>query len=200
MNPWRRHPDDERLLAGYVAERTGDLVDPPVAEHLAECADCRHRYDGFAGFMDELRVDADASVDALYSAERLKSQRSSIARRIAHLGHAARVITFPGRANEVVTPGPARRRSSRWIAAAAVAGLLVGILLGMFSRINDATPPVDVAVSGPAADEPLTVRTPMDDDTFLRELELASIRQRARAISPLDAFTPTVREVNAQVR
>ncbi|MGE0705322.1 MAG: hypothetical protein AB7F99_03040 [Vicinamibacterales bacterium] len=200
MKLWGRHPDDQRLLTGYVAERTGDLVDPPFAEHLAECADCRRRYDGLAGFMDELRTDADASVDALYPADRLEAQRSSIARRIAHLGHAARVITFPGRASEVATPLSPRRRSSRWIAAAAVAGLLVGILLGTLSNMREATPPVEVAVSAPAADEPLTVRAPMDDDTFLRELELASIRQRARAISPLDAFTPTVREVNAQVR
>jgi len=183
-----------------MAERAGDLVDPYFLEHLADCAACRRRYDGLAGLMDEIRADGDATVDVLYPPGRLASQRASIARRIEHLGHAARVIAFPGRASEATTPSVQPRRSSRWIAAAAAAGLFVGVLLGTLSNMNEANPPGDVAVTAPAPNEPLTVRTPMDDDTFLRELELASIRQRARAISPLDAFTPTVREVNAQVR
>ena len=133
-------------------------------------------------------------------AEHLEAQRASIARRIEHLGHAARVISFPGRAAEIPAAAPTRRRSSRWIVAAAVAGLFVGLILGTLSNVNQSAPPVEVAVSAPAPDEPLAVRAPVDDDTFLRELELASIRQRARAISPLDAFTPTVREVTTEVR
>jgi hypothetical protein len=40
----------------------------------------------------------------------------------------------------------------------------------------------------------------LDDDAFLQELEIARGGLRARALTPLDAFTPTVREVSAQLR
>ena len=194
------HLHDERLLTCYVAERGGERVDPPLAEHLAECADCNARYDGLVRFLDDLRTDADTALDTLFPAERLDAQRLAIARRLEHLGQAARVISFPARPAENPVSVSGSRQTARWVAAAAVAGLFVGLVLGAFSNIGAPVGPVEVAVSQPVPTDPLSVRLPLDEETFLRELELARGRQRTRALMPLDAFTPSIREVNAQLR
>ncbi len=194
-----RHPHDERLFTCYVAERNGELIDPPLAEHLADCAECGVRYDSLVRFMDDLHTGADADVDALFPADRREAQRTQIARRIDHLGQAARVISFPARAAEGAGPSPAQR-TARWVAAAAAAGLFVGVIVGTLSNIGAPVESVEVAVSQPGASEPVRFRLPMDEESFLREVELARGRQRARALMPLDAFTPSVREISTEVR
>lgn len=187
------------------------MIDPPLAEHLAECGDCATRYGALASFMKDLRDEADVETDAVFPADRLEAQRDQIARRLEQLGHAARVIAFPARASDVAGPmAPPARAASRWVAAAAVAGLFVGLVLGAFSNVATQLVPVEIAISQPPPGAGLAVPTatadaatplrPMDDDTFLRELEVARGRQRTRALMPLDAFTPSIQEVNAQLR
>jgi hypothetical protein len=195
-----RHPSEKRLLSAYIAERTGDLPDPRLTEHLVGCASCTARYTGVARFMDRLRQEADVELEVHFPADRLETQRLHIARRLEHVGHAARVISFPARATDAATRARSTHRGSRWVAAAAVAGLVVGLVLGALSNENTPVAPVEVAVAPVGAEEPLMLRAPMDEDTFLQELELAGIRQRVQALRPLDAFTPTVQEVTTQVR
>src|SRR5260370_38962979 len=91
------HLQDDSLSDCYFAERRGEALDPPAAEHLADCASCSERYAEFARFMTSLREDANADLDAWYPPERLRTQRQDIARRLEHIGRAARVISFPGR-------------------------------------------------------------------------------------------------------
>lgn len=194
-----RHPHDKTLLSCYLASRDGEFIDPPVAEHLADCPQCRARFAELTGFMDGLHRDADAAVDALFPTERLDAQRTQILRRIDHIGQHARVITFPGRAADTAAAASPARQTTRWVAAAAVAGLVVGLTVGAFTSLTSVEP-VEVAVSQPAAGEPVILRLPMDEETFLRELELARVRQRTRALMPLDAFTPSIREISSEVR
>ena len=52
------HLQEERLFDSYLTERGGEPLDPPVAEHLADCAACGSRYAELAAFMDTLRRDA----------------------------------------------------------------------------------------------------------------------------------------------
>jgi anti-sigma factor RsiW len=91
------HLQEERLFDSYLAERGGQPIDPPVAEHLADCGACGSRYAELSAFMDGLRRDGEAEADAIFTPERLRAQQQQIARRIASVGRAARVLSFPGR-------------------------------------------------------------------------------------------------------
>ena len=91
------HLQEERLFDCYLAARGGEALDPPVAEHLTDCDDCGARYAELTEFMETLSTEAATEADAVFSPERLRAQRMHISRRLEHLGHPARVITFPGR-------------------------------------------------------------------------------------------------------
>src|SRR5262245_62231745 len=93
----RQHPRDDKLLDCYFAERPGEVVDPPSAEHLSECASCRQRYAELTRLLDTIHVESDAETDAVFTAERLRLQQQHIAERLQHVGRAAHVISFPTR-------------------------------------------------------------------------------------------------------
>src|SRR5262245_12656637 len=123
------HLHDDRLFDCYLAQRLGETADPPAAEHLADCEDCARRYAELAHVMDAVRADGDADAEAAFTADRLRAQQQQIARRLEAISRPARVLSFPGR----VVQGTIRAstmRSPRWTAAAAAAGLFLGIALG----------------------------------------------------------------------
>ena len=202
------HLQEERLFDSYLAERGGLPIDPPVAEHLADCASCGTRYAELAAFMDALRRDGDAEADAIFTPERLRLQQLQIARRIALVGRPARVLSFPGRIVRRTIDASASRRAPRWVAAAAAAGLLVGVAVGasfqwraqVQSRQNflaDAsraraqrTTPAATRGNGPAEIA--------SDDAFLSDLEIALERPHTRELQAFDALTPHVREISDQ--
>src|SRR5215831_3704886 len=124
------HLQDERLYECYYAERRGDAPDPPTAEHLSDCDECRRRFDELSRFLAELRADADAEIDAAFPPERLRAQLQDIARRLEGVGRAARVISFPGRMVARQSTTSVARLATRWVAAAAAAGLFVGVAAG----------------------------------------------------------------------
>jgi anti-sigma factor RsiW len=201
------HLQDDRLFDVYIAERGGEPVDPPAAEHLADCEDCSARYAELTAFMNTLRATADAEADAVFTPERLRAQQQHIARRLEHIGRPARVISFPGRIVEHPINATQARTAPRWGAAAAAAGLFVGAALGAGYEWNALHAPrhafaarngvVSPAVSRTA---PIGTRgtTPGDvasDDAFLSDLELALERPHTRELQAFDAFTPHVREV-----
>jgi hypothetical protein len=200
------HLVEERLFDCYVAERAGESIEPPAADHLADCGECAARYAALAQFMDGLRSDADADTDALFPAEWRDAQRQQIARRIEHLGHAARIISFPGRLVAQHMAGTAARIAPRW-AAAAAAGLVVGIGVGMFydARSHVAETARTTTSGAPAAARPtqtaptglpVSVQAPaFDTDAFLFELETALGGPRTPELMSLDVLTPHVREV-----
>src|SRR5260221_10492578 len=126
------HLQDDSLSDCYFAERRGEALDPPAAEHLADCISCAERYAEFERFMTSLREEANAEVDARFPAERLRAQQQEIARRLEHIGRAARVISFPGRLAPRRTHPSTARLATRWIAGAAAAGLFVGVAAGTF--------------------------------------------------------------------
>jgi hypothetical protein len=208
-----RHLREERLFDCYVAARAGDSLDPPSAEHLADCVECRARYASLAHFLDGLRADADAETDAVFPAERLRLQQAQIADRLEHVGHAARVISFPG--HGAGTPlGGKPRMAPRWIAAAAAAGLFIGIYVGTFFDTGSrearsapaqagngvaALPVVARPVAIDSAPDPLADVADSSNDEFLSELEFALERPRTHELIALDELTPHVREVSASL-
>ena len=203
-----RHLHDDRLFLCYVAERGGDAVDPPSVEHLAGCADCRGRYAELAHFMDGLRADAEAETDAIFTPDQLHAQAQHILRRIEHLGQPARVLSFPARLVRRHLQTAGVRLAPRWTAAAAAAGLFVGVGVGVvFDARHRATSPAPmvmtiarpsriaapiVAVSGPEA--------AADDDAFLSEIEAVLGGPHNQELLPFDELTPRVHEISADIR
>jgi hypothetical protein len=213
------HLHDDRLFDCYVAARTGETPDPPAADHLLTCEACASRYAELTTFMDTVRAEGDAEADTVFTAERLWTQQQQIMRQLEHVGRAARVISFPGRVGRRVVG--ATRVAPRWLAAAAAAGLFVGVAVGgmLFdSAAGLPAPTTLMARSKPprrmAAPPPVRVTSPAsvvepmkpilkpavsDDDTFLLDLENA-LQHRPQELQPYDALTPHVRDAASQLR
>ena len=192
-----RHLQDERLLDACLAERQGERLDPPVAEHLADCDACRARYEELVQVMDLLREEGEAEADAIFTPERLRQQQLQVVRRIEHVGRAARVISFPGRFVRRTMTATTTPTAPRWAAAAAAAGLFIGVVLGASYEWGGRG---RYSLAGDRRMTPVATRgtTPGEvavDDAFLSELEVALERPHTRELRAFDALTPHVREI-----
>jgi anti-sigma factor RsiW len=202
------HLPEERLFDSYLAERGGAPLDPPVAEHLADCAACGTRYAELSSFMDTLRRDGDADADAIFTPEHLRLQQEQISRRIALVGRPARVLSFPGRIVRRTIDASTSRTAPRWAAAAAAAGLFVGIAVGASFQWRSQLQVrrsflSDASVARTQRLTPVATRgtVPPDvaaDDAFLSDLEIALERPHTRELVAFDALTPHVREIRDQ--
>jgi hypothetical protein len=203
------HLPEERLFDSYMTDRNGDPIDPPVVEHLSDCAACSARYTELAAFMDTLRREGDAEADAFFNPERLRAQQQQIARRIASLGRPARVLSFPVRMVRRTIQASTSRSAPRWIAAAAAAGLFVGVAVGashpwpwhrsavpsLVARDSGSARPARMTPVATRGDSPAEVAT---DDAFLSDLEVALERPHTRELRAFEALTPHVREIRGQ--
>ena len=200
-----RHLSERRLYDCYYTERTGEAVDPRAADHLADCAACGARYADLSRFLDALRAEGDAESHDVFTAERLQAQQQQIARRLEYVGHPARVISFPAQLVRRSISSTTAPMAPRWIAAAAAAGLFVGVALGasyQWDWHNQIARPVlsgdaNVRLS-PMATRGSGSNDVAADDAFLSELELALDRPRTRELIAYDALTPHVRSVRDQ--
>jgi predicted anti-sigma-YlaC factor YlaD len=200
------HLQEERLFDSYLAERAGEPLDPPVAEHLADCASCASRYAELSSFMDTLRRDGDAEADAIFTPERLRIQQQQILRRISLVGRPARVLSFPGRIVRRTIEASNARTAPRWIAAAAAAGLFVGVAVGASfqwrsqqqARQSFLTDAGRAQRLGPVATRGTGQPDVATDDAFLSDLELALERPHTRELQAFDALTPHLREIRDQ--
>lgn len=218
------HLVEERLFDCYLAERGGETIDPRLAEHLVDCPACGTRYADLAAFMDRLHADGVAEADATFNADRLRAQQQQIARRLELVGHPARVLSFPRRfVRGTMTPASAHS-APRWVAAAAAAGLFVGVAVGASynygarrspaqqivarqtavdrtnamnrtSPVNRTNPANPTSPGSPVATGGNSPATVAADDAFLSDLEVALERPHTRELQAFDALTPHVREV-----
>ena len=215
------HLQDDILYECYYAERRGESIDPPAAEHLVDCEACTRRYSAIESFLTTLAEDADAEISALFPQERLRQQQQAIAKQLEFVGRPARVITFPGRRQmpAAAAPRPSTTRTfTRWIAAAAAAGLFVGVAAGtafnFVPGFNFATTarrgvgaPATRQVStssrpSPHLSAPVSTAEEFDaqevvdrDDRFMSDLESALDRPHTSELVAFDALTPHVREI-----
>lgn len=139
---------------------------------------------------------ANAETDAIFTEERLASQRSKILQRIAHAGQPGRVIAFPSVATSA-TRLFRTRRSSRWIAAAAAAGLIIGLLVGRLSIPGQSRSP-QPSLTASARIEPargvfLPAAIRLSDDEFLGQVESA-VNGPAAVLRSLHELTPTAEQ------
>ena len=211
------HLQEDVLYDCFYTERRGEPIDPPSAEHLADCEACARRYADVGVFLTTLTEDAQAEVDALFPSERLRQQQQDIAKRLELVGRAARVITFPGRRNVALaqTARPSTTRiTTRWIAAAAAAGLFVGVAAGTFFNFVPGFDFASNARRGAAVagtrqlslpshlSSPITPAAEIvdTDDRFMSDLESVLDRPHTNELVAFDALTPHVREIREFAR
>jgi anti-sigma factor RsiW len=198
----RRHPADERLIALYFGDGDADAGEErAVRQHVHGCETCTWRYTELIAPLERLRADAASEADEFFTPARLDAQRAAIRERLELGARASRVIPFPA-SRPTLDRAVISRPMFRWVAAAAAAGLLVGVSAGRFLTTDRgvATKPPSVAAA-PASSPTVTPRPatyrPADagDEAFLVEVEAAVARQRIAALSALDDLTPHAREV-----
>ncbi len=200
------HLQEDCLFECYLTQRNGETIDPPVAEHLADCASCGARYAELAGFMNGLCREGEAEADAVFTPERLRLQQQQIARRVALVGRPARVISFPGRVVRHTISASTAHTAPRWVAAAAAAGLFIGLAAGASYEWRSRTSSAQrfsAAVARPARLTPVATlgsgtADVAADDAFLSDLEFALERPHTRELQAFDALTPRVREIREQ--
>jgi hypothetical protein len=192
-----RHLDDAALAAIWTsAAAAGDSsVSPLNDSHLSACAECRVRYDAFVAWMEEIRSDARLEAEGAFTPERLAAQQAAILRRLEASERPARVLAFPRLSGSgAVRSVPVRR----WIAAAAAAGLIVGVGIGqlmdlrhnprLFPDTRIVQPPRTQATTV-AAVSPASATASNTEDVLLLELEAAATPQY-EALRAYDTLTP----------
>jgi hypothetical protein len=178
------------------------VLDPPTAEHLADCPSCGERYTGLVRFMDALRTEGAAEADAVFPPERLRLQHQQIVRRLEQLARPPRVISFPSQFVRRTITASTSRGASRWVAAAAAAGLFIGVALGasyewntLLRKRSPAMRSAETARVAPVATRGTSQPDIATDDAFLSDLEIALERPHTRELLAFDELTPHVREI-----
>jgi len=167
--------------------------------HVAKCDDCRAEYDALAQVFLAARDAADEA-DEHFTPDRLAAQHAHILRRLENAERPARVLPFP----LSTRPFPSVRNGARrWIAAAAAAGLLTGIVAGRAFEFGNSwrnSPRVQTETQTLASSSRppvLTAGTAMaNDERLLREIEDALVEPRVDELRAIDALTPRVREAS----
>jgi hypothetical protein len=206
-----RHLADDRLIAVYVARREEREPRRRVVRathHLSACNDCARRYDDLVTALDVARDEAVAEADQVFTAARLDEQRDRVLRDIAGDMHPAEVIPFPfSRRGSRATYAPLVI-ARRWVAAAAAAGLLLGLSAGQLINLrpNRASPAPQTVANLPhqsgSAIRPAVSRrdTRAWEEQFLSEVDEALYRPQAAELRALDALTPRVQEARNPLR
>jgi hypothetical protein len=135
-----------------------------------------------------------AEADVLFTEERLGRQRMRILQRIEEATRPGQVIAFP---NAQPSRGSALRvrPGMRWIAGAAAAGLLIGVVAGHLAHVF---PSARTTIPAQAITIPIqaptlqAVSTTMSEEEFLGALEIAIESTGGSALRPLDDLTPMV--------
>ena len=189
---------DDAAIAAIWTDNVGEGR-RPTHPHLGVCTTCRTRFSLFAEWLEALRADAAAEVDDAFPPERLAAQHAQIFRRIEAAERPARVIAFP----RVPVPAAARpSTASRWIAAAAAAGLVVGVGVGQMMDFRHTVASADPAgiqarLSGarpPAEKAAVAVTATAGDEDFLLDLDSSLSRPSVPELRAIDDLTPRAGE------
>jgi hypothetical protein len=196
-----RHITDTDLMAVWADMRLGEPPQTAAGSHVRECSACRARLASLSSWLDGLRTDARLEADEAFPRERLAIQQGQILRRLEAMERPARVLAFP-RFTKAISARDGGRQ--RWIAAAAVAGLVVGIGLGQTFHFGSATP-ADTQVRGVAAPVDRAARgvvlTPVSsgsDEMFLYPESSLSVERIPESLRSLHEITPSARDYSGR--
>ncbi|MGE5361060.1 MAG: hypothetical protein ACM3NQ_18740 [Bacteroidales bacterium] len=207
MKPAERHLGDDQMIAVVVGADSRLRRPDAALAHLETCTACTSRYHELARQLTDWRDEAQAEADAIFTPARLESQRAQILARLEYAGHPARVIKFPARGNQslAIFTGTQVRR---WIAAAAAAGLIIGVAAGRMVDFHPAAPQPGVRATATAPTaaprvrdtERTGVKPGTDDQEILLNLDRPLYLQPVAELEALDAMTPKPREVALKLR
>jgi hypothetical protein len=188
------HLSDDRLIE-LSLDRS-----PSASErkHLGACAACDARREDLSRLLAATVSVATAEADAVFTPERLTRQRARIVQRLEQEGRPGKVVIFP--AGQMHHPRPLRARPGmRWVAGAAAAGVVIGMLAGHYAPYFplQGTRPSVFAEVRPEAVALQTVSTTMSEEEFLGRLERAIDGTGGPTLRPLHDLTPLVWEVSA---
>jgi hypothetical protein len=198
----KRHLDDNALIRRYLADRglaALEAQDETLLRHLAHCPACEARYESVRASLDDVRQAATEDAEAACSPERMERQRERILRRVEALHDGPRVLPFPA-AGQSAHAAAQPRVLRRWVAAAAAAGLLVGLSAGRLLFVGEDQAPMQASrqqapVAAPAAARPsptmraLHPEPAFNDDEFLSAVDQATSAPRTQELRAIYAFT-----------
>jgi hypothetical protein len=181
------HLADDRLidLCLHAAPAAADRM------HLAACALCESRRLELVHLLDDMAVAATREGDRAFPADRLARQHARILQRIDQDGRPGRVIAFPANhpQDAPVALRPIRRSSRGVAAAAAAAGLVIGLLAGHLAELPGRAGVTERAGLTVGSSGPIRAAV-LSDDEFLGQIELAVGSATPAVLNPLDALTP----------
>ena len=190
-----RHVTDADLTAIWADQRLAEPLQTAAAEHLGQCPSCRTRLASLATWLDGLRIEARQEAEAAFPRERLAVQQAQILRRLEAMERPAKVLSFPRFTRATSVPDGGRQR---WIAAAAAAGLIVGIGLGQIVDIRRASTPERFAATGPeiarSTSTPEFQRISVRSDEDLLFGEGGTTALVPESLQSLHEITPNARE------
>jgi hypothetical protein len=192
------HLDDAAIVAIWTESTLEGRR--PVHPHLGVCTPCRTRFTAFSDGFNQMRADAHDETDEIFTAERLSAQQAHIFRRIEATERPARVIAFP----KFSMPLTSRSSHvSRWIAAAAAAGLIVGVGVGqmmdfrhsgMRALRTESRPAISAEAPAERAPAVLAVSHTVNDEAFLSDLDASLSRPSVPELRAIDDWTPRAGE------
>ena len=211
MKARHQHIPVDRLAALALVVRAPEDNSPETAqdrralEHVAGCDRCSAAFARLVADADGLRDFASAQADDVFDQGMLDAQRTRILDRLAHLGQAARVLSFPRRTRDVAMPVASHSR--RWVSVAAAAGLIIGLVTGQMLHLVSSSgfSPRAETASVQSADRlggpviiPASATSPvLSDDELMEEVEVAVQLRRAQSLRAIDGLTPTAADLIA---
>lgn len=194
------HLSDDRLLEVCLA---AGATPARERQHLDGCVECEGRRTELARILSDISEAATTEADAAFPADRLARQQARILQRLAHEGRPGRVIAFP--AGHSSDPLVRRTRPAmRWIALAAAAGLVIGVLAGQLAHDFSITSPRAAAQMAtairPAPATPIlqAVATTISEEEFLGMIDVAIEESGSTSLRPIDDLTPRVWEATSR--
>jgi hypothetical protein len=180
------------LRGGHLSDRA--LVDVCMTgerpAHMDRCDICAERAIGFGRWLDDVRALGEANIDAVFPAERLAAQQAQIMRRLEQLDQPARVIAFPRHLRLDGQAEHGHRVAAGWVAVAAAAGLVLGIVGSQVSARFASPPAAKTATAQMTASVPATVVDAAHVAEMNRIDQENADRQYLGDLSRLDLITP----------
>lgn len=190
-----------------VVLRRGHLSESALVEvwstgvrpvHLDRCDICAERALEMSHWLEDVQTLGRADADAVFTGERLTAQRGQILQRLEQLDRPAKVISFPARKARIAEGNDGRRISPAWLAAAAAAGLTVGVIGVEFGHsIGFGVNPTQMVASTTAPQVPDLTTTGPDAMAFY---DAPYERTEFLSLSAMDAMTPRMIDVVASNR
>lgn len=200
----------DRQLSRLVTDDVGELEQA----HLDRCPSCVERLEAWRRLLRQVAETGREQADAAVQGSRLATQHQQIMRRLRRTvepAGPARVLRFPTVARPALRAIIDLPRATRWLGAASIAGLLIGVTVGQFLHLHPSSEAAETAgpvllseapgattapvvAASTAAPEPVGDTT-VSDEALLDEVELVIVNSGVPELRHLDEITPRVREI-----